>query len=35
MPNQKSAEGLHKAIIRKIEKGKVYSSFKDNISGAQ
>ena len=31
MPNQ---EELHKPIIRKLEKRKVYSSFKDNIWGA-
>ena len=35
MPNQKLAEDLQKTIIRKFEKGKVYSSFKDNILGAQ
>ena len=34
MPNQQLAQGLHKAIIRKCEKRKVYSSFKDNIWGA-
>ena len=28
------AEGLHKPIIRKFKKRKVYSSFKDNIWGA-
>ena len=28
------AEALHKPIIRKFEKQKVYSSFKDNIWGA-
>ena len=32
--NRKLAEELHKPIIRKIEKRKVYSSFKDNICGA-
>ena len=31
MPNQELAEELHKPIIRKIEKGKVFLSFKDNI----
>ena len=31
MSNQQSAEKLHRAIIRKFEKRKVYSSFKDNI----
>ena len=30
MPNQKLAEELHKPIIRKFEKQKVYSSYKDN-----
>ena len=33
MPNQELAEKLHKPIIRKFEKRKVYSSFKDNIWG--
>ena len=33
MPNQKLANELHKPIIRKFEKRKVYSSFKDNIWG--
>ena len=33
MPNQQLAEELHKPIIRKFEKKKVYSSFKDNIWG--
>ena len=28
------AEELHKRIIRKFEQRKVYSSFKDNICGA-
>ena len=32
--NQQLAEELHKPIIRKLEKGKVYSTFKDNIWGA-
>ena len=31
--NQQLAEELHKPIIRKFKKRKVYSSFKDNISG--
>ena len=31
MPNQELAEELHKPIIRKIEKRKVFLSFKDNI----
>ena len=30
--NQQSADELHKPIIRKFKKRKVYSSFKDNIS---
>ena len=29
--NQQLAEGLHKPIIRKFEKRKVYATFKDNI----
>ena len=32
--NQQLAEELHKTIIRKIEKRKVHTSFKDNIWGA-
>ena len=32
--NKKLAEKSHKPIIRKFEKRKVYSSFKDNIWGA-
>ena len=32
--NQQLAEELHKPIIRKFEKRKVYSAFKDNIWGA-
>ena len=32
--NEKLAEELHKPIIRKFKKRKVYSTFKDNISGA-
>ena len=33
MTNQQLAEDLHKPLIRKLEKPKVYSSFKDNIWG--
>ena len=33
MPNQQLANELHKPIIRKFRKRKVYSSFKDNIWG--
>ena len=32
--NQQLADELHKPIIRKFEKRKVYSAFKDNIWGA-
>ena len=32
-PNYQLANELHKPIIRKFKKRKVYSSFKDNISG--
>ena len=32
--NEQLAEELHKTIIRKIKKRKVYSIFKDNIWGA-
>ena len=32
--NEQLANKLHKPIIRKLEKRKVYSTFKDNISGA-
>ena len=32
-PNYQLANELHKTIIRKIKKRKVYSSFKDNIWG--
>ena len=32
--NEQLAEELHKPIIRKFEKRKVYSSFRDNIRGA-
>ena len=31
MPNQELTEELHKPIIRKFEKGKVYSTFKDKF----
>ena len=31
--NEQLAEELHKPIIRKFEKRKVYSKFKDNIWG--
>ena len=31
MANQESAETLHKTTIRKFEKWKLYSSFKENI----
>ena len=34
LQNQQLAEELHKTIIRKLEKRRVYSSFKDNIWGA-
>ena len=33
MSNQELAKELHKPIIRKVEKQKVYSSSKDNICG--
>ena len=32
--NEQLAEELHKSIIRKVKKRKVYSTFKDNIWGA-
>ena len=32
--NEQLAEELHKPIIRKFKKRKVYSAFKDNIWGA-
>ena len=32
-PNYQLAEELHKPIIRKLKKRKVYSSFRDNIWG--
>ena len=31
IPNKELAEELHKPIIRKFNKRKVYSGFKDNI----
>ena len=34
MSNQQLADELHKPIIKKFKRGKVYSSFKDNIWGA-
>ena len=33
MSNQQLAKELHKPIIRKCEKEKVYSSYEDNIWG--
>ena len=33
MLNQEHAKNLNKLIIRKFEKRKVYSSFKDNVLG--
>ena len=33
MWNQQLAEELHKPVVRKFKKRKVYSSFKDNIWG--
>ena len=33
LQNEQLAEELHKPIIRKFKKRKVYSSFKDNIWG--
>ena len=32
-PNHQLADDLHKPIIRKFKKGKVYSPFRDNIWG--
>ena len=32
-PNYQLANNLHKPIIRKVKKRKVYSSFRDNIWG--
>ena len=34
LPNEQLAEELHKPIIKKFKKVKVYSLFKDNILGA-
>ena len=34
LQNEQLAKELHKPIIRKFKKRKVYSSFKDNIWGA-
>ena len=34
MPNQEITKGLDDQIIKKFEKSKVYSSFRDNISAA-
>ena len=34
-PNHQLANELHKAIIRKFQKRKTYSSFKDNIWGVE
>ena len=33
--NEQLAEELHKPVIRKLKKRKIYSSFKDNIWGAE
>ena len=33
MPNYQHANEIHRQIIRKFKKRKVYSSFKDNIWG--
>ena len=33
--NEQLVEELHKPIIRKLKKRKVYSAFKDNIWGAE
>ena len=33
IPNKELAEGLHKPIIKKFQKGKVHSTFIDNIWG--
>ena len=33
-PNEQLAEEVHKPIVRKFKKRKVYSTFKDNIWGA-
>ena len=34
MPNQQLADELHKSIITKFKRRKIYSSFKDNIQDA-
>ena len=34
MQNEQLAEELHKPIIKKLKKRRVFSSFKDNIWGA-
>ena len=34
MSNQQLAEELHKPVIRNFQEKRVYSPFKDNISGA-
>ena len=34
MSNQQLADEIHKPIIRRFKRRKVYSSFKDNILGA-
>ena len=33
MPNQQLANELHKLVVRKFKRRRVYSSFKDNIWG--
>ena len=33
MPNQQHADELHKPVIRKFKRRRVYSSFKDSIWG--
>ena len=35
MSNKQLADELHKPVIRKFKKCKVYSSFKDNICGVE
>ena len=32
--NEKLAKGLHKPVIKKIKRGRVYGRFKDNICAA-
>ena len=34
MPDQQLAKTFHKPVIRKFDKRKVHSSFRDNICGA-